>query len=467
MKKFILLLISTYMLFANPCDKKLFSLSTKGENSINLQQIITDLSDTCHLNVILTDNIAKKKLNENLKYIKLKNLTLDEFLQFLLDKNGFFYTLEDNLLTISYIKTKHFKIDYINSIITGDSKFSASTDSSDGSNTLNSEFSFDFWKHFAQNIKNILSASKENGFTNPDPIIDETSGLVTIVGTKYQLNNIQKYINEVNKRLHKEVLINVKIYSVLLSSSNQTGINWSNLNLSLGGSNAPVSSSVTTHNIIGSSSIFSNTLFNASGLLNFLATQGNVNSISNPKIVTLNNQKAIISVGDTINYREMTQSSYVDSNGNTVPPSYKNSSKFVGILLDITPEISEDGTIILRINPTISVFRDESQLTDPNRLLPPDTTDNKLSTMVRMKDGQTLVLGGLITNKNSFTDNGVPILKEIPLVKYLFSYKSKISNRKELVFVITPHVINLKKVRDITDLDYSKPVKKLPKLGDL
>jgi len=467
MKKFILLLISTYMLFANPCDKKLFSLSTEGENSINLQQIITDLSDTCHLNIIITDNMAKRKLNENIKYIKLKNLTLNEFLNFLLNKNGFFYSLEDNLLTISYIKTQHFKIDYINSIITGNSNFSASTDSTDGSNTLKSEFSFDFWKHFAQNIKNILNSSKEYGFKNPDPIIDETSGLVTIVGTKHQLEDIKKYIDEVNKRLHKEVLINVKIYSVLLSNSNQTGINWSNLNLSLGSKDSPASSSLTTNNILGSSSIFSNALFNASGLLNFLATQGNVNSISNPKIVTLNNQKAIISVGDTINYREMTQSSYVDNNGNVVPPSYKNSSKFVGILLDITPEISEDGAIILRINPTISVFRNESQLTDPNRLLPPDTTDNKLSTIVRMKDGQTLVLGGLITHKNSFVENGVPVLKEIPVLKYLFSSKSKISNKKELVFVITPHIINLKKLRDITDLDYAKPEKKLPKLGDL
>jgi len=205
---------------------------------------------------------------------------------------------------------------------------------------------------------------------------------------------------------------------------------------------------------MGAQSIFNNSLFNISGLLNFLSTQGNVNSISNPKIATVNNQKAIISVGDTINYKEMVKSSYIDKNGNLIPASYKNSSKFVGILLDITPEISEDKTIILRINPTISSFRDQKQLLDPTRTLPPDTTDNKLSTVVRIKDGQTLILGGLITNNNSFNENGVDVLKEIPIVKYLFSSKSKISSKRELVFVVTPHVVDFKKKRTLKDLGF-------------
>jgi general secretion pathway protein D len=128
--------------------------------------------------------------------------------------------------------------------------------------------------------------------------------------------------------------------------------------------------------------------------------------------------------------------------------------KFVGILLDITPEISEDNTIMLRINPTISSFRDEAQLTDPNRQLAPDTTDNKLSTVVRIKDGQTLILGGLITDRNSFIENGVPVLKEIPVVKYLFSAKAEISKRRELVFVITPHILDFNKKKTIQELGF-------------
>ena len=126
----------------------------------------------------------------------------------------------------------------------------------------------------------------------------------------------------------------------------------------------------------------------------------------------------------------------------------------MGILLDITPEISNDNVIILRINPTISAFRDETQISDTTRGMAPDTTENKLSTVIRIKDGQTLILGGLITNSNSFSENGVPILKEIPLVKYIFSSKSKISRKSELVFVVTPHVSDFNRKRTFKDLGY-------------
>jgi general secretion pathway protein D len=239
---------------------------------------------------------------------------------------------------------------------------------------------------------------------------------------------------------------------VELSKAHKTGIDWSNLNFSLGSAENPVSTSIRASNIVGSQSVFSNAVFNVSGLLNFLATQGNVNSISNPKIATINNQKAIISVGDTINYRYPTKV-VLDENGNPIT-EYATESKFVGILLDITPEISDDNVIMLRINPSISSFRDETQLADPNRQLAPDTTDNKMSTVVRIKDGQTLILGGLITDKNSFSENGVPVLKEIPVIKYLFSSRGEISQRRELVFVVTPHILDFHKKRTLQDLGF-------------
>jgi len=463
MKKIILLLLGIYLTFAHTCNNKLFSLSTEGENSIKLQDIISDLSDTCHLNVIIKDNIAKAKLNENLKYIKLRNVSLDEFLKYILGNNGFFYTLNNDLLTISYIKTKNFKIDYVNNVISGSTDFSASISYNDNtssdsnstgtsnssSNTLKSTFNFDFWKEFSTNINNLLSSQKNGFFKNPIPILDKTSGLVTITGTKDQLNKIEEYINELNKRLHKEVLVDVKIYSVQLVSSNQIGVDWSKFNIQLNTGDVPLSGA------IGSTILNAHT-FNLSALLNFLATYGQVNSISNPKITTLNNQKAIITVGQTRNY--LYKGTVIDKNGNVIQ-SDKIGSKFIGILLDITPEISDNNIIMMNINPSISSLVDIKQ--KPN--LPPDTTEKKLNTMIRVKDGDTIVLGGLITDEKTFTMNGVPILKEIPIVKYLFSYKGKKTSKEELVFVITPHIIDLDKKTKLENIGF----KKLPKLGDL
>jgi len=454
MKKILFLILIVSFSIANSCNNRLFSLSTEGDNSINLKTLITDLSDTCNLNIIVTDDIAKSKLNSNLHYLKLKNVTLDEFLNHILSENGFFYTLKNNTLTISYIKTKTFKIDYINSVFTGETTFAATTPQNNSgtgsaSNTLNSTFNFDFWTDFTKNIQNLLLAQSSTAFTNPPPVIDKNSGLVTITGTKSQLDRIAKYIKDVNERLHKQVFIDVKIYSVKLSNTNRTGVDWSNFALKMDTGTA------STAGAIGTTILNANT-FTLTGLLNFLSQYGEVDSISNPKITTLNNQKAIITVGQTKNYSYKTVTK--DANGNSLE-SDTLGSKFIGILVDITPEISDKGIISLSINPSISSI-DPTQL-NPN--LPPDTFEKKLTTMVRVKDNETIILGGLITDEKSFTANGVNFLHKIPIIKYLFSSKTGLSSREELVFVITPHIINLNKHITIKDAGYKKT---LPQIGD-
>jgi len=447
MKKIIIFFMAIIM-YANVCQNRVFTLSTQGNNDISLQTLISNVSDTCNLNVVVSDDITQQKLQKKLKYLKLNNVTLNQFLDFILAKQGFFYTLKDNLLQISYIKTKTFKIDYVNVTVTGKSEIETGVQDNATNNSVTTEVNVDFWTDFKDNIKNIIKANKDPLYKNPDASIDKITGLVTITGTKAQLDNIQKYIDELNNKLHKEVLIDVKIYSVKLSQSHQTGINWKNFNLTFNKS-APATSA----NLLGSSSIFKSGTFNIYGFLNFLASYGQVNSISNPKIITLNNQKAIITVGKNINYSYNVITT--DANGNAIQTT-QIGTKFVGMLLDITPEISDNGVIIMNINPSISSI----DPTNINPDLPPNTFEKKLNTIVRVKDGDTIVLGGLITDETSFSRNGIPLLKEIPVVKYLFSSKEKISTREELIFIMTPHIINLNKKVKI------KKVFKLPNLGE-
>jgi general secretion pathway protein D len=455
MKKYLVLIILlTSMGWAKICGSKLFTFSIPSSEKVSLNSILKEIAiNNCNINVVYDDEMTKSKV-ENLKLdqISVKNYSFLQILDLLVTNNNFFYTIKNNILHISYIKTKTFNIDYIPSTRTGNSNFSASTSGSGSSssntgdkNSVNSKYTFDFWNTLSGNLKSILNSDTAN------IIIDKNAGLVTITATKKQLSKIENYINKLNSRLHKQIMIDAKIYEVHLSKNNQTGINWSNLNISLDSSN----NHLTSANIVGSGSIFSKSLFNAAGLLNFLATQGNVNSISNPKIVALNNQKSILSVGDNINYKYPSKVvSTATSAGSNTQTEYTYGSKFVGILIDITPEISDNDDIILRVNPTVSTFRDLAQLSDKTRDLAPDTSENKMTTVVRIKDGDTLVLGGLITNRNSLQRNGVPILKEIPVIKYLFSSKSQISDKEELVFVITPHIVRDNKKTTIKDLGY-------------
>jgi len=446
MKKIIFILFIILNLFANECDNKFFTYS----NSINKQERMKikeflDLLVTqkCGINIVYDDDRAKQIVSKKMPFVKIKHYTLREILDLLLSKRDLFYTFDNNTLEISFYKTKTYKLDFLTSSRSGESNLDA-TDSK-----VKNTYSFDFWDKIENNIKTIL----QNTSTEyKPPVIDKAAGLITVTGTKKQIEQIDGYINNLIKRLTKEVLIDVKIYTVELSQSHQTGIDWSKLNLSLDSVSVPVNHFA--KQLAGKESVFNSATFNLQGFLNFLAQNGNVNSLSNPKIVTLNNQKAIISVGDTINYKYA--SSVVNSPNAAPSTEYTIGSKFVGVVLDITPQISDNGDIILSIAPRISAFKDPKQLNNPNRDMPPDTRDNTMLSIVKLKDNNTLVLGGLITNEDSLTVNGVPVLKEIPLVKYLFSSKQKVTNKKELVFVITPHVIDFNKKKTLRDLGFGK-----------
>ncbi|ACM93393.1 type II and III secretion system protein [Nautilia profundicola AmH] len=446
MKKLLILILFITSMFATDCDKKLFSLHIA--NPVNFKMILSDLVNECKLNIVLKDKKAKKMINQNLEFINVENVSFKELLNTLFQHADLFYELKNNTLIVSYNKTKTFRVDFIPNSISGISNI----DSTD--NTIKTDYKFDFWDNLKNNIIQILKNTNPN---YKEPIIDKNSGLVTVTGDRNQIEEIDRYINDLNNRLHKEVLIDVKIYSVTLSSSHKTGIDWSQLSLSLADKSVPITAS----NIIGANAVFKEATFNVGGLLNFLAQNGNVNSISNPKIVTLNNQKALIKVGDTIYYKYASEIT-TDNNGNPTT-EYTIDSKFVGVLLDITPQISDNGEIILSINPRISAFKDATQLSNVNRDMPPDTQDNTMISVVKLKDNDTLVLGGLITDDKQLKVNGVPVLKEIPIIKYLFSSREEITTKKELVFVITPHIIDLKQKKTLRDYGY----KKLPSLEDL
>ena len=297
-------------------------------------------------------------------------------------------------------------------------------------------------------------------------------------------------------------MLDVHIIEVQLSNSYQTGIDWSKFELGLYGAfgSGPKDgiTEINKNNHFGNNSMsllpiwskkqeYNNGAFildtglrfNIGGMMNFLEEKGKAKVISSPKITTINNQPAMISVGDTINYNLIDEIQQGSNNGNggvTLPTaSYKSYSIFIGILLNILPEISDDNKIILRINPSISNFKypeDDTRykttirdLLDPSnasensmRGIAPDTKQKKISTVVTVNDGDTVILGGLISQNKSKDQNGVPLLRDLPLIGGLFESKKDILKTTELVFVVTPHLIDGSSdlTTDLKELGYSK-----------
>ena len=205
--------------------------------------------------------------------------------------------------------------------------------------------------------------------------------------------------------------------------------------------------------------------FNLDGVLNFLETNGRTKVVSSPKITTLNNQQALISVGDNINYRVQEQSTNNNSLSGRTEVTYKQYSIFIGILLNLLPEISDDNKIMLRINPSLSSFKyteDDTRQSTTIREIAPDTVQKKLSTVVQVNSGDTIVLGGLIAQAKGKENSKVPFLGDIPVLGNAFKSTKDNLKTTELVFIITPRIVDISNPTPINqslkDLGFSRSI---------
>jgi len=489
-------------LLAN-CDSKLFSFSIKNQN-VSLLNVLENISDECHMSLVFNDDEVRKMVGKPLNYINIKDVSLNELLNLLLNNNDISYKITDNkkVIQLYYKMTKTFFIDYVsftkrkssgNQVVkTGSSSSSNNNDngnnnnnnnnsnsnsgssnsSGTGSTSIDFESEFKFWDKIQSEINFILSQGKS---VDPkDVLINQDAGMVTVTGTKKQLDRVGAYIKKMMKRLHKEILVEAKVIEVQYNDSKSTGIDWSQFDLALSAQSDAMRTRSTNSVGMGGSDKqeytplangFVNTFrnpnylvgysFSMQGLLNFLKTQGDVKIVSNPKIMTLNNQPAIINVGEEINYRYQTGSTtnLSSDSGNTVI-DYDTDSTFVGVTLDITPQVTDDGYIVLKINPVVSeVSKEHVDKTTGVPYLAPDVKIRQLSSIVRVKDGDKVLIGGLISKKDTIDDTSVPVLSKIPLLGKAFQSSSKSKTKSEMIIVLIPHVVNGSQTPDLESLD--------------
>jgi len=515
LKKTILSSVAATMLMTSSlsadCTYQLFSISSVKGTQIS--EFVDQLSDECSFTVIVTDPEAEKLLGKQLNKTNLKNLTIDEVLDLVLKENNLFYSLENNILHISYLVTKTFDIDYIittrKSVGTTGVKLSSNSgqsqasgagqgggqaggqgDNSQGSQssgngtqsesgiTIETLDEVSFWENLDLEFQAILNRP-EDDYSADAPIINKTAGLVTVSATPRQLKRLEIYLQEMQRKAKAQVLIDVKLLGVKLDNKHETGVDWSqlyalqNFDLSfdfkdLKGSGAKFETPSTITEL-GPGGRFDGHIVTVAGggsineVIKFLKTQGNVKAISNPKIMTLNNQPALISVGNEYFYK-IEQTTNQQGSGGGVANTLQNdivSSVFAGILLDITPEIDDEGRITLKVNPSLSdtiipIQANDGTGGDSDRTIPPDLNKRQLSAVVTVQDGERVILGGLIQSKDSINENKVPLLGDIPILGWLFKYEEKINTIEELIIVIEPHIIkNGKQTISLSELGYS------------
>ena len=467
------------------CNNRALSITTI--ETISIKEILDQLSGECSFSVVIKagDKDATETLSSTVSSLNIKGLTLHEIFNILLSQNDLIYSFRKNILSISSVDTRIFKVDYITSIREGRAVVKASADSApvqvDGAantdtdannqeNIIETTEKFDFWERMAGEIEAIMNNGKE-GFKAPMPVVNSNAGLVSVTGTKAQLERVDEYISKLNKSLKKQVMIDVRIVSVELNNEYQRGVDWSKFDLSFNsylGGNPATPSKFTfgrwneTHtawdivtpsmNPIRGGFILEGAVnINLEGVINFLDTTGTTRVVSSPKIMTMNNQQALISVGDNINYQII--NSIANNETGTTNVDVEQYSTFIGILLNLLPEISDDGKIMLRINPSLNGFKyqeDNLRQTTP-RTIAPDTMQKKLSSVVHINSGDTVVLGGLISQQSGDGTTKVPGLSSIPVLGYLFKSEKKVLINTELVFIITPRIVDIDEGNKVKD----------------
>lgn len=493
-KKFIYGLFLTILLSSNSfadCTYELFSISSTKDTKVI--DFLNQLSDECEFSIIITDAQAEKFLEKKLNKTHLKNLTINEVLDIILKENNLSYTLENNLLRVSYITTKVFNIDYIltqrkgsgSTDVTLSSSAATGTDSGNNDASSNAESGIKiessdevkFWEELDLELQNILNRPEDN-YEAKAPIINKNAGMVTVSATVKQMKRLEEYLKELQEKVKLQVLIDVQLLTVSLADSKSTGIDWSQLfalqNVNFSGElllaqnvdefeDSAITTGLYPNSTTGTNARTTSQLLTLSSagvslneVIKFLKTQGDVSSISNPKVLTLNNQPALITAGTEIFYKIKSSTINQAAGGGEASTTENDSinSVFAGVLLSITPEISEDKTITLKINPSLSETTSDIT-TDTERTMPPNLSRRQLSSVVTVKDGNRIILGGLISSSSSFDENKVPLLGDIPVLGYLFKREEKVKTVEELVIVIEPHIVQKEKnTLSLSDLGY-------------
>lgn len=304
----------------------------------------------------------------------------------------------------------------------------------------------------------VASGANNNDLPNVKIIADNANNSLIIVATAQEYKVIQSVLKQIDV-LPLQVMIDATIVEVTLNDQLKYGIQWylthnnGGTNIITGGSASPIeginltdiAKGVTTG---GFSYAFSSGSKDINAVLQASATDNNINVISSPSLMVLNNQEASIKVGDSVPIR----SSISTNLNNSTPGGIQTSSIQMidtGIHLAVRPRVNAGGLVSMDILQTVNQAK---ATMDISGIDSPTITKREIETSVVVQNGETIALGGLIKESNDYSRFGVPVLHEIPLFGSLFGSTSRNKDKTELVVLLTPRVMKSRQdAQDVTE----------------
>jgi general secretion pathway protein D len=262
--------------------------------------------------------------------------------------------------------------------------------------------------------------------------IDDASNLIVIHASQEDLARISDLFTRID-RPQKQVLIEATIVEVTLRDEFRFGIQWDGIAEFLNVTFTDNSSGAVASKFPGISIVYNNV--DIVSVLNALDTTTDVQIVSSPRVLALNNQPARIQVGDQVPIVTQSAVSVTDPGAPIVnATSYRDT----GIILEVTPHVRAGDMVEIEISQEVS---DVSQ-TVTSGIDSPTISTRRMSGVLAVPDGATVALGGLISSNRSKSNTGVPILKEVPLLGAAFSSQADIVRRTELVVLIRQTILD-------------------------
>ncbi|MFB1053294.1 pilus (MSHA type) biogenesis protein MshL [Vibrio diabolicus] len=419
--------------------------------------------------------------------VNLSDVTLDEVLSVVQNMYGYDVVKSGKVIQIypAGMRTVTIPVDYLQfkrsgrsltSIVTGSvtsagtSNSGGSSDSSDSSDSDNGSNSgdrsttstggtrietiteSDFWPMLQQAVANLIGSGKGQSV-----VVTPQAGVITVRAFPDDIREVREFLGVSQERMQRQVILEAKILEVTLNDGYQQGINWSNLSASIGNSGSVVvnrpASALPPLDAIGTllggqtNVTISDGNFNA--VLSFMSTQGDLNVLSSPRITAANNQKSVIKVGtDEYFVTELSSNAGNGENSNAVP-EVELTPFFSGISLDVTPQIDNKGNVFLHVHPAVIEVSEEVKKLNlggefQNIQLPlAKSSIRESDSVIRAKDGDVVVIGGLMKQQNRELVSKVPFLGDVPALGHLFRNVNNVTEKTELVILLKPTVVGV------------------------
>lgn len=425
--------------------------------------------------------------------VTLRGVTVAEALEAIRDVYGYDFKMDGRRITVyaPTLQTRVFSLNYPTSQRQGSSELRVSSgaalqQSTSGGTTNNTANSTngtssqpensrvsttsksDFWGELTGAIKSLVGNGEGRSV-----VASPQAGILAVRAMPEELRQVDKFLKATQASVERQVMLEAKVVEVELRDGYQSGVNWGAFNndgstqvaagvigSGVTSTNAFVQGTTTINGAVAFPSVatggglfglaLATSQFGA--VLGFLETQGDVQTLSSPRVATLNNQKAVLKVGTdeffVTNVSGGTNSSSGTSSSTTTStlPTVTLTPFFSGISLDVTPQIDDGVNVTLHVHPSLTTVTEKSKQIDlgsaGNFKLPlASSAVNETDTLVRIQDGSIVAIGGLMQLESSRNASGIPGTTSMPGLGALFGNRATQGRKKEVIVLIKPTII--------------------------